>query len=162
MSQRELYRNLMDALYDSILLVDEKGHVVDCNMRVEHTFGYSMNEMWDMPLQQLIKGFGPIVLARLAEPLSEGRPVIISGRGIRKGGALFEAEVTASKVKLLRNDSLLFAVRDITSRLRAVQEKARAQAQAQQAQAQQTQAQTQAQPAAPVRVIRCAAKAAAS
>lgn len=147
MSQRELYRNLMDALYDSILLVDDKGHVVDCNTRVEHTFGYSMNEMWDMPLQQLIKGFGPIVLARLAEPLSEGRPVIISGRGIRKDGALFEAEVTASKVKLLRNDTLLFAVRDITSRLRAVQEKARAQAQA------------QPQPK-PVRVIRCAAKAA--
>ena len=137
----------MDALYDSILLVDDKGHVVDCNTRVEHTFGYSMNEMWDMPLQQLIKGFGPIVLARLAEPLSEGRPVIISGRGIRKDGALFDAEVTASKVKLLRNDSLLFAVRDITSRLRAVQEKARAQAQA------------QPQPK-PVRVIRCAAKAA--
>lgn len=127
-NQRELYRNLMDALYDAVLLVDEKGHVVDCNTRVEHTFGYSQNEMWDMPLQQLIKGFGPIVLARLEEPLSEGRPVIISGRGLKYDGSLFEAEICVGKVKLVRSDTLIFTVRDVTKRIQAIQDKARAQA----------------------------------
>jgi len=149
MSQRDLYRNLMNALYDSVLLVDEKGYVVDSNTRVEHTFGYSQNEMWDMPLHTLIKGFGPIILAQLEGPLSEGRPVIISGRGVRKDGELFDAEISVSKVKLLRSETLLFAVRDITKRIAALKEKALAQAKA----------------AAPVRVagharvIRCAQKA---
>lgn len=148
MSQRDLYRNLMNALYDSVLLVDEKGYVVDSNTRVEHTFGYSQNEMWDMPLHKLIKGFGPIILAQLEGPLNEGRPVIISGRGVRKDGELFDAEISVSKVKLLRSDTLLFAVRDITKRIAALKEKALAQAKA----------------AAPVRVagqtrvIRCAQK----
>lgn len=145
MSQRELYRNLMDALYDAVLLVDEKGHVVDSNSRVEHTFGYSKGEMWDMPLQQLIKGFGPLILSQLAEPLSEGRPVIINGRGIRKDNTLFDAEITVNKVKLSRNDTLIFSVRDITKRIAAMQEKMRA-----------MMAKAAPAKAAPVRVIRCA------
>ena len=125
MNQRELYRNLMNALYDAVLLVDDKGYVVDNNARVENTFGYSLSEMWDMSLQKLIKGFGPHVLLKLSEPLSEGRPVIIDGRGIRKDGSLFSAEITVSKVKLASSENLLFAVRDISKRLLAVQEKMR-------------------------------------
>ena len=153
-SQQELYRNLMDALYDAVLLVDGKGYVVDSSIRVEHIFGYTQDEMWDMPLQKMIKGFGPIVLAKLAQPLSEGRPVIISGRGIRKDGSLFEAEISVSKVKLLRSDTLLFAVRDITRRIQAMQEKLRAQAQAEP----QSQAQAKPGPVRITKVLRCAPK----
>ena len=128
-TQRELYRTLMDALYDAVLLVDEKGHVVDSNKRVEQTFGYTPGEMWDMSLQQLIKGFGPHVLVQLAEPLHERRPVIIDGRGIRKDGSLFTAEITVGRVKLGRSENILMAVRDIGKRLLAVQEKVREQLQ---------------------------------
>ena len=128
-TQRDLYRNLMNALYDAVMLVDEKGHVVDSNTRVENTFGYSQNEMWDMSLERLINGFGPHVLTQLAEPLGEGRPVIIDGRGVRKDGSLFHAEITVGKVKLARVENLLFSVRDISKRLLATQEKMRAQMQ---------------------------------
>ena len=128
-TQRDLYRNLMNALYDAVLLVDDKGHVVDSNTRVEHTFGYSQSEMWDMSLERLIKGFGPHVLVQLAGPLGEGRPVIIDGLGIRKDGSLFNAEITVGKVKLARVENLLFSVRDISKRLLAAQEKMRAQLQ---------------------------------
>ena len=127
--QRDLYRNLMNALYDAVLLVDDKGHVVDSNTRVEHTFGYSQSEMWDMSLERLIKGFGPHVLIQLAGPLGEGRPVIIDGLGVRKDGTLFNAEITVGKVKLARVENLLFSVRDISKRLLATQEKIRAQMQ---------------------------------
>ena len=127
--QRDLYRNLMNALYDAVLLVDDKGHVVDSNTRVEHTFGYSQSEMWDMSLERLIKGFGPQVLIQLAGPLGEGRPVIIDGLGVRKDGTLFNAEITVGKVKLARVENLLFSVRDISKRLLATQEKMRAQMQ---------------------------------
>ncbi|MBQ6137002.1 MAG: PAS domain S-box protein, partial [Kiritimatiellae bacterium] len=102
----------------------------DSNKRVEHTFGYSPSDMWNMPLQTLIKGFGPIILAKIIEPLNEDRPIIISGHGIRKDGSLFDAEISVSKVKLARSESLLFTVRDITKRMLAMQEKMRAQSQA--------------------------------
>ena len=126
-TQRELYRSLMDALYDAVLLVDDKGHVVDSNARVENTFGYTPGEMWDMSLQQLIKGFGPHVLAQLAGPLGEGRPVIIDGRGVRKDGSMFNAEVTVGRVKLARSENMLMSVRDISKRMLAMQEKLRSQ-----------------------------------
>ena len=148
-TQRELYRNLMNALYDAVMLVDEKGHVIDSNTRVEHTFGYTPGEMWDMSLQQLIKGFGPHVLAQLAGPLGEGRPVIIDGRGVRKDGSLFSAEVTVGKVKLARTESMLFSVRDISKRILAAQEKMRSQLQT---------AKTATPPAAPTKVVRLVRK----
>ena len=147
--QRDLYRNLMNALYDAVLLVDDKGHVLDSSTRVEHTFGYSQSEMWDMSLERLIKGFGPHVLIQLAGPLGEGRPVIIDGLGVRKDGSLFNAEITVGKVKLARVENLLFSVRDISKRLLAAQEKMRAQLQP----AQQT------VPAASSKVVRLVRKA---
>lgn len=148
-SQRELYRSLMDALYDAVLLVDDKGHVVDSSIRVEHVFGYTPGDMWDMSLSQLIRGFTPVVFTQLAQPLSENRPVIMSGRGVRKDGSLFDAEVSVSKVKLLRNDTMLFAVRDVTRRNEAIKEKLMAQLQAKPAAA----------PAAPpTKVLRCVRK----
>ena len=149
-TQRDLYRNLMNALYDAVMLVDEKGHVIDSNPRVENTFGYSQSEMWDMSLQQLIKGFGPHVLAQLAEPLDEGRPVIIDGRGVRKDGSMFSAEITVGKVKLSRVENLLFSVRDISKRIIAAQEKIRSQMQAD--------AQSAPTPAAPKKVLRLVRK----
>lgn len=149
-NQRELYRNLMDALYDAVLVVDEKGHVVDSNARVEQTFGYTKNEMWDMSMERLVKGFGPHVLAQLAEPLHEGRPVIIDGRGVRKDGDLFNAEVTVGRVKLGRTENLLMAVRDVTKRLIAAQEKMRAQLLAEQSAA--------AAPATTAKVVRLVRK----
>ena len=148
-NQRDLYRNLMDALYDAVLVVDEKGHVVDSNARVEQTFGYTKNEMWDMSMERLVKGFGPHVLAQLAEPLHEGRPVIIDGRGVRKDGDLFNAEITVGRVKLGRTENLLMAVRDVTKRLIAAQEKMRAQLLAEQAAP---------APAAPAKVVRLVRK----
>ena len=149
-TQRDLYRNLMNALYDAVMLVDEKGHVIDSNPRVENTFGYSQSEMWDMSLQQLIKGFGPHVLAQLTEPLDEGRPVIIDGRGVRKDGSMFSAEITVGKVKLSRVENLLFSVRDISKRIIAAQEKIRSQMQ--------DDAQSAPTPAAPKKVLRLVRK----
>ncbi len=149
-SQRELYRNLMDALYDAVLLVDDKGHVVDSNIRVEHVFGYTPGDMWDMSLSQLIRGFTPVVFTQLAQPLSENRPVIMSGHGVRKDGSLFDAEVSVSKVKLLRNDTMLFAVRDVTRRNESIKEKLMAQLQANPAAA--------APAATPTKVLRCVRK----
>jgi len=131
-NQRELYRNLMNSLYDSILLVDEKGFVVDCNTRVEHTFGYTTGDLWGVSLQQLLKGFGLQVLRRITEPLAEGRPVIINGTGLRKEGTPFNAEICVSKVKLTNAENLLFSVRDITKRIIAEREKIRAQLKAEQ------------------------------
>ena len=129
-NSRDLYRNLMDALYDAVLLVDDKGYVVDCNSRVMQTFGYEKTEMWDMSLKNIIRGFGPQLMLQLSGPLKEHRPVIIDGRGIRKDGSLFIAEITVGRIQLGRKENTLMAIRDVSKRLYAANQRMQEQASA--------------------------------
>lgn len=126
-SQRDLYCNLMNALYDAVMVLDEEGHVVDCNNRVETIFGYSEEDMWDRPAREVIKGFGPQLLAKLAAPLREHRPVIIDGTCVRKDGTVFPAEITVGNVRLARGENIVVSIRDVEKRMAAVMERLRSQ-----------------------------------
>lgn len=126
-SQRDLYRNLMDALYDAVLVLDDEGHVVDCNGRVEAIFGYAKDDMWDRPVRDIIKGFGQQLLAKLAEPLRERRPVIIDGSCVRKDGTVFAAEIAIGSVRLARGENIVVSIRDVEKRMAAVMERLRSQ-----------------------------------
>ena len=126
-SQRDLYRNLMDALYDAVLVLDDEGHVVDCNGRVEAIFGYAKDDMWDRPVRDIIKGFGQQLLAKLAEPLREHRPVIIDGSCVRKDGTVFAAEIAIGSVRLARGENIVVSIRDVEKRMAAVMERLRSQ-----------------------------------
>ena len=126
-NQRDLYCSLMNALYDAVMVLDEEGHVVDCNSRVEALFGYSEDDMWDRPAKDIIKGFGPQLLAKLAAPLREHRPVIIDGSCVRRDGTMFSAEITVGSVRLARGENIVISVRDVEKRMAAVMERLRSQ-----------------------------------
>ena len=126
-SQRDLYCNLMNALYDAVLVLDDEGHVVDCNSRVESIFGYSKDDMWDRPVRDVIKGFGQQLLTKLAEPLRERRPVIIDGSCVRKDGTVFAAEIAIGSVRLARGENIVVSIRDVEKRIAAVMERLRSQ-----------------------------------
>ena len=117
----------MDALYDAVLVLDDEGHVVDCNGRVEAIFGYSKDDMWDRPVRDIIKGFGQQLLAKLAEPLREHRPVIIDGSCVRKDGTVFAAEIAIGSVRLARGENIVVSIRDVEKRMAAVMERLRSQ-----------------------------------
>ena len=117
----------MNALYDAVLVLDDEGHVVDCNSRVETIFGYAEDDMWDRPVKDIIKGFGPQLLAKLAEPLREHRPVIIDGSCVRKDGTVFAAEIAVGSVKLVRGENIVVSIRDVEKRMAAVMERLRTQ-----------------------------------
>ena len=126
-SQRDLYCNLMNALYDAVLVLDDEGHVVDCNSRVEVLFGYDEDEMWDRPAKDIIKGFGPQLLKQIAEPLREHRPVIIDGSCVRRDGTVFAAEIAVGSVRLARGENIVISIRDVEKRMAAVMERLRSQ-----------------------------------
>lgn len=126
-NQRDLYCSLMNALYDAVMVLDEEGHVVDCNNRVEALFGYTEDDMWDRPAKDIIKGFGPQLLAKLAAPLREHRPVIIDGSCVRKDGTVFAAEITVGNVRLARGENIVVSIRDVEKRMVAVMERLRSQ-----------------------------------
>lgn len=112
---KDLYYSLMNAVYDAILVVDDSGHIMDCNVRVESVFGYTVDEVWDMALTKMVPGINAVVFAKMREGLSGNRRVIINARCHRKDGTTFPGEVGVGMMSMMGH-SLVFSIRNIEKR----------------------------------------------
>ncbi len=115
-SQKVLYYQLMNGLYDAILIMGDHGHVIDCNQRVTPTLGYAREEMWDKHISEFVKGITPKIFADMTQALGDNRQVLITARCSRKDGTTFLAEVGVSTMEL-NGHNLVFAIRNIEKRL---------------------------------------------
>ena len=122
-SQKALYYQLMNGLYDAILIMGEQGHVIDCNQRCTPTLGYEREEMWDKHISEFVKGITPKIFADMKKALDESRQVLITARCTRKDGTNFTAEVGVS-IMNLNGTNLVFSIRNIEKRLAKMRIKA--------------------------------------
>ena len=113
--QKALYYQMMNALYDAVLILDDNGHIVDCNERVASVFGHSRDELWDAPVTTLIPGINPQIFAKMKEGLHGNRRVLINARCHRKDGTTFPGEVGAGLMDLT-GENLVLAIRSIEKR----------------------------------------------
>lgn len=113
--QKALYYQMMNAIYDAVLILDDNGHVVDCNERVPSIFGHSREELWDEPVGTLIPGITPQIFAKMKTGLHGNRRVLISARCHRKDGSTFHGEVGAGLIDLT-GENLVLTVRNIEKR----------------------------------------------
>lgn len=115
MGQKALYYQMMNSIYDAVLILDDNGHVVDCNERVPSIMGHSREELWDEPVGTLIPGITPQIFAKMKSSLHGDRRVLISARCHRKDGSSFHAEVGAGLINLT-GENLVLTVRNIEKR----------------------------------------------
>ncbi len=115
-SQKVLYYQFMNGLYDAILIMGDHGHVIDCNQRVTPTLGYEREEMWNKHVSEFVKGITPKIFADMTKALGNNRQVLITARCTRKDGTSFLAEVGVSTMEL-NGHNLVFAIRSIEKRL---------------------------------------------
>ena len=113
--QKALYYQMMNAIYDAVMILDDNGHVVDCNERVPSIFGHSREELWDEPVTSLIPGITPQIFAKMKTGLQGNRRVLISARCHRKDGSTFHGEVGAGLIDLT-GENLVLTVRNIEKR----------------------------------------------
>jgi len=113
--QKALYYQMMNAIYDAVMILDDNGHVVDCNERVPSIFGHSREELWDEPVGSLIPGITPQIFAKMKTGLHGNRRVLISARCHRKDGSTFHGEVGAGLIDLT-GENLVLTVRNIEKR----------------------------------------------
>ena len=113
--QKALYYQMMNAIYDAVLILDDNGHVVDCNERVPSIFGHSREELWDEPVGTLIPGITSQIFAKMKTGLHGNRRVLISARCHRKDGSAFHGEVGAGLIDLT-GENLVLTVRNIEKR----------------------------------------------
>ena len=117
-NQRALYYQMMNALYDAVVLLDDHGHIVDTNTRVESVLGYTREELWDTTASTLIPGLNPQVFAQMISSLHGDCRVLINARVHRKNGTVFPAEVSAGLINL-RGENIVLAIRNIEKRMPA-------------------------------------------
>ncbi len=115
-SQKVLYYQLMNGLYDAVLIMGDHGHVIDCNQRVTPTLGYEREELWDKHISEFVKGITPKIFADMTKALGDNRQVLITARCTRKDGTSFLAEVGVSTMEL-NGHNLVFAIRNIERRV---------------------------------------------
>jgi len=121
--QRALYYELMNGLYDAVLILDDQGHVVDSNSRVVDVLGYSRDESWDLPIKKIITGMTPQIFEHLRRSLMENNHVLIDARCFRKDESSFMGEVGVSTLSLTRAGSnIVFAIRNVERRKNAMEE----------------------------------------
>ncbi|MFO7936493.1 MAG: PAS domain S-box protein [Kiritimatiellia bacterium] len=114
--QRVLYYQLMNGLYDAVLVLDDDGHVVDCNERVKKVLGYTREEAWDLPVNHVIKGMNAQMFAHLKKNLEENHNVLITARCVRSDGDSFKGEIGVSTLSLTHAYNVVFTIRNVDQR----------------------------------------------
>jgi PAS domain S-box-containing protein len=119
----DIFRLLLDAAPDAMVIVDARGHIEMVNAQAETLFGYSPRELLGHPIEILIP-------ERLREDHSKHRRgffenprVRAMGVGmelfaLRKDGVEVPVEVSLSPLSTARGTLVVSAIRDITERKR--------------------------------------------
>ncbi len=118
---KSLYKELLAGLYDAVIVADPKGHVIDCNARTSEYFLYSTAEMWDFPIEDLMRGINPQILERVRQNVAQNRHVMLDTTCRRKDGTTFSAEVAICRIRLINDGDLVFCVRNVERRRKAQQ-----------------------------------------
>ena len=125
--QTRLFRGLLEAAPDGMVIVDRDGTILLVNAQVERLFGYSRTELVGQPVEILVpERFSGMHMAFRDGYVSEPRtrPMGLAGdlHGRRKDGSEFPIEVSLAPLET--DDGLLVsaAVRDISERRRMQEE----------------------------------------
>ncbi len=119
---KALYYQLMNGLYDVIFVLDDDGHVIDCNSRSEEIFGYSPDDVWNMPIEKIVYGMNNRMFNLLKKNLTNKRHILIDARCFRSVGTSFLGEVGVSTVQLTRSQNVVFSIRNVEKRKNSAEE----------------------------------------
>ncbi len=109
---------LIRALYESIILVDMQGGVLELNQRALRWIGRPKEECLRRPVSDFISGLRPAVLERIEAGLRNGRFTVMDGVCKRHSGARFPAEISVSRFELGGRVCLFLSIRSLEWRIR--------------------------------------------
>jgi protein-histidine pros-kinase len=122
------FRALLEAAPDAMVIVDEAGEILLVNRQTESLFGYERQELLGQPVEVLIPerfraghGARRASYAVDARPRPMGTGLDLHGR--RRDGSEFPTEISLSPVDTEAGRLVIAAIRDVTERKRAEEER---------------------------------------
>ncbi len=125
------FRALLEAAPDGMIIVGEDGAIVLVNRQLEALFGYTREELIGEPIERLLperqRSAHPSLRTGYFRSPATTRPMGqgIELRGRRKDGSEFPVEISLSPLETERGMLVSAAIRDISARTRAEEQRAR-------------------------------------
>ncbi len=110
------YQPLVQGLYESILITDVQGRILETNARTEELFLLSASELRRRTMSDIVSGFDENILGNVEESLATQKHVLIEASCARSDGTAFPAEIAVTKIAIGSESRLCFSVRDVTAR----------------------------------------------
>jgi PAS domain S-box-containing protein len=126
----ERMRRMASASFEGIVF-SEGGRILEVNEQAAHMFGYEVSEL---PGQKMSEMLAPQSLAVAEAPWADPRSSAYEAWGLRKDRSTFLLEVRAQEITYQGRRARVSALRDMTDRKRAEEERTRLEQQLQQAQ----------------------------
>lgn len=111
-----VYRQLIQNIYDAVLVTDFNGKILDVNIRARDFFLYSAERLALMSVGDIIGGLSNTVLSTICENLNNERFTLIEAYCLRRDNTMFPAEIVTSKISLAGEQYLCLFIRDISLR----------------------------------------------
>ncbi len=118
-----LSHNLLEAIPDAIVAVDEAGTILQINSQTEQLFGYDRDELIGQPVEILVPRAQQRQHRRHRDHFAQMPKVRRMGAGLelyglRRDGSQFPVEISLSPVSVANGVLILSAIRDVTDRKR--------------------------------------------
>jgi PAS domain S-box-containing protein len=128
------FRSLLEAAPDAMVICRETGEIILVNSRTELLFGYPREDLLNQHIRLLVPAWSYELFAPAADD-SDDSFFTIGGasrelKAVRHDGSVFPIEITLSPLEIDEGLLITSAIRDITWRRRAEEERGKAEEQA--------------------------------
>ena len=116
LAEDALYQQLLQSIYDAVLIVSLEGEIIDANIRAVDFIMIPRDTLCRMSILDVISGADSSLIPLIARNLKEDRYTLIDAYCVRHDGSTFPAEIAVNELQLAGSGQLCFMIRDVTIR----------------------------------------------
>ncbi|MCH2205626.1 MAG: PAS domain S-box protein [Lentisphaerales bacterium] len=118
-TENPVYRELLNNIYDAVVITDPNGKIHDFNHRSLDFFLHSSDELFSKNIKNIINGLNDTTLDTLLLNTSKKLLTFMEATCLRADASAFPADVTVNKLTLNKTIFLIFCIRNISGRKEA-------------------------------------------